>query len=482
MPSRRPAPPPARAAAAAIVAALSACASHQPGYDEPVPAPAAFAAPAESAAGPAAPDRWWRALRDPVLDDLQSRAISGNFNLAAARDRLRAARAVVRRERSFLFPTLDFSLFGEQTRRKSNSYSGEEQFGAAVTGAYDLDPWGRNDALAESAELSAAVQRERLEAAAIALSANVARTWYALVEQRGQASVLEAQIETNEKVLRVVRARFGGGVVRASDVLRQERLLESTREQRAAVTASIDTLEHALLVLLGETPTKDLDQRADRLPELPPRPALGLPSELLTRRPDVRAARLAIRAADADVAAAVADQYPSVAIALSASTAEETVADLFDDWASTLSVDVLGPLFDAGRREAEVDRAQAVKAERVSAYAQTILIAFRQVVDALSRESARNEQIEHLERQLQLAVRTSERLNREYLNGDISYIDVLDALTTEQQLQRDLLSARFQRIADRVDLYEALAGGWDAAAEAHAGEPDPHTSPQDSNS
>jgi NodT family efflux transporter outer membrane factor (OMF) lipoprotein len=454
-------------ACAAVVAAapLVGCATHEPGFETPVTPPAAFVEN-DSAFSRATPDRWWEAFDDPALDALQVRALDVNFDLEAARERWRAARAVVRRERSLLLPTFDYFAFGEQTRLESEDFEEEERFGLGARGSYQLDVWRENENLVESAALAAAVEAERVKAAAIALSADVALTWYALVEQRGQAAVLEEQIRTNEQVLRVVRARFGGGVVRASDVLRQERLLESTREQRAAVRASIETLEHALLVLIGRPPTEGVDAALDELPVAPPRPALGLPSELAQRRPDVRAALLSIASADAAVAAAVARQYPSVTLGIEASTVEDSIGDLLDDWASVISVDVLGPLFDGGRREAEVERTKAIKAERVNLYAQTVLVALREVVDAISREDAREEQIWRLERQLELARRTSERLNREYLNGDISYIDVLEALTTEQQLQRDLLAARFDRIGDRIDLYRALAGGWEGVLDA----------------
>ena len=261
-------------------------------------------------------------------------------------------------------------------------------------------------------------------------------------------------------MLRVVELRFASGVVRASDVLRQERLLESTFEQRAVVEANVEALEQALLVLTGRSPTRTLEAAGDTLPEIPARPALGLPSDLLVRRPDIRSAMLAIEEADAEVAIAVADRYPSVRLRVEASTVEDAIADVFDNWAALLRVDVLGPLFNAGAREAEVERSLAIKSERVNAYAQGVLTAFEQVLSAISLEDGREEQIARLERQLELAQRTSERLNREYLNGDISYIDVLDALTTEQRLQRDLLRARLDRIAERIALYRALAGGW----------------------
>ncbi len=449
------------------------CTVHERGFEPPLALPASFGVTPTGAETAMAPDRWWLAFEDPALDGLQAEALGGNFDLATFRNRLTAARAVVTRERAALFPTLDYDLSAQQTRRESNDFAGEDRYGVALLGAYDVDLWQGNASAAEAAALAEVVAQEQLRAAAIALAADVAFAWYALVEQRGQAGILEAQIRTNEQVLQVVRARFGGGVVRASDVLRQERLLESTREQRVAVQAEIEVLEHALLVLVGRSPTDPLGPSADALPEAPPRPSLGLPSELVQRRPDVRAALRAIQQADAAVAVAVAERYPSVRLRAEASTVESSLADLFDDWASLLAVDVVGPIFDADRRAAEVKRTKAVKAERVNVYAQTVLVAFRQVLDAVSRERAREEQIALLERQLELAERTSERLNREYLNGDISYIDVLDALTTEQQLQRDLLETRFQRIADRIALYQALAGGWESIV------PEPSTAQAD---
>lgn len=454
-----------RLALAALGGALltSACAVHSAGFDEPLELPPDFdAEPAAADAAPA-PDRWWEALGDPTLDALVEQALDDNFDLDVFRDRLAAARAVLVRDSAPLYPAVDYSGFAQQTRRKSNDYDPDDLLGVGLIGSYQVDLWRRNASRAQAAAFDAAVAREQLEAAAIALSAEVAATWYALVEQVGQARLLEEQIETNEKVLTVVRRRFASGVVRASDVLRQERLLESTREQSAVVRAGVEVLEHALLVLVGRSPTGRFAADAFDFPSVPARPPLGLPSDLVRRRPDVRSAFLAIAAADADVAFAVADKYPRVTIGLEAANTDDDLGDLFDDWASVVGVDVLGPLFDAGLRDAEVRRARAVKAQRIDVYAQTILVAFRQVVDALSRESSRVEQIARLERQLELAERTSERLNREYLNGDISYIDVLQALTTEQRLQRDLLEAQLRRLLDRIDLYESLAGGWGAA-------------------
>lgn len=445
-----------------LASVLTACNPHQRGFESPIDLPESYGLQAKTESqAPSVPDRWWLVFGDTQLEELQVEALSSNMNLAAFRDRLDAARAVLARSKSAQYPSVDYALFAEETRERSNDWDAENRVGATVIGSYEIDLWGAIESDVRSAQLDTLTSIAQLEAAAISLTASVASTWYALVEQRSQARVLEEQITTNEKVLKVVEARFAKGTVRASDVLRQQRLLESTKEQRATVRANIRVLEHALLVLAGRSPTENLAQDLATLPSLPPMPQIGVPAEMINRRPDLRAGVFAIQAADEQVAIAVADKYPSVSISLDASTLESQVSNLFDDWASTLSIDVLGPLFDAGERDAEVQRRLAIKSERVNAYAQNVLEALREVLDAVAREESRDEQIRRINRQLELAQQTTERLNREYLNGDISYIDVLDALTTEQQLQRDLLSVQSARIADRIGLYQALAGGWE---------------------
>jgi NodT family efflux transporter outer membrane factor (OMF) lipoprotein len=412
------------------------------------------------------PDRWWQTFSDTQLNALQRQALSRNFDLEVARDRLREARAVVERESASRFPLLDLSVSARHERRAANAPTdngtdGGQQFATGLVAEYEVDLWKRIDSTIEQAELQRAARGADLQAAAITLTANIASTWYELVQQRGQRRILRQQLKTNQDVLEIVRMRFGRGLVRASDVLRQQRLLESTREQLVVVRERIELLKHQLLVLTGRSPTNALKTPGDALPTLPAMPNPGLPATLVHRRPDVRSAFYEVRAADRAIAVAVADQYPSLTLTANISSSDEDATDLFDDWMRSIAGDLLQPVFDAGRRKAEVRRTESVKGQRLAEYGQTVLTAFREVSDALSSEYHQRQQIESIRKQLDLAQRTAERLRREYLNGDISYLDVLDALTREQQLQRDLLRARFELINTRIGLYRALAGGWE---------------------
>jgi NodT family efflux transporter outer membrane factor (OMF) lipoprotein len=444
-----------------LLLAAASCTVHESGHKTPVEPPGEFTGGGEATV----PDRWWQAFSDPTLNALQRKALAGNFDLEAARDRLREARAVVDRESAARYPALDLSVSAEHQRRGSGAVTGSgdagsEQLSTSLVADYEVDLWNRIDSTIEQTEFQQAARRADLKAAAITLTANVASTWYELVQQRGQRRILRQQIETNERVLEIVRRRFARGNVRASDVLRQQRLLESTRQQRSVVLEQIELLKHQLLVLTGRSPTMALNASGDALPQVPPKPDPGLPAELVHRRPDVRSAFYEVRAADRGIAVAIADRYPSLTLTASLSTSDSDATDLFDDWMRSIAGDLLQPVFDAGQRKAEVRRTESVKGQRLATYGQTVLTAFREVTDALSSEYHQRQQIRSIRKQLELAQRTSERLRREYLNGDISYIDVLDALTREQQLQRDLLQARFFLIENRIGLYRALAGGW----------------------
>jgi len=309
--------------------------------------------------------------------------------------------------------------------------------------------------------LRASATREDYQAVALALSGDVASTWFALIESHAQAELLDKQIETNLTGLAAQNARFELGLIRSPDVLRQRQLVEATREQLVVVQSRIEVLEHRLAVLQGEPPQAAQYEVGTDLPDLPPLPDAGIPCDLLRRRPDVRRDYLALQAADRDLASAVADQYPRVNLTGSLTTAADSPEDLFRDWIATVGSQLIAPLIDGGQRRAEVDRNASVVRELFNQYGRTVLIAYQQVEDSLARERYQRQRIERLEKQVNAARLAATQLREQYLIGDADYLDVLSANTQEQQLQRDTLSARLQLILIRISLYVALSGGFE---------------------
>jgi NodT family efflux transporter outer membrane factor (OMF) lipoprotein len=364
---------------------------------------------------------------------------------------------VADREASDLYPDLDGSVEAGASQPEPDE---PERVRLGLAAGYEVDLWGRISSRVEAERYRARASYADYQAAALSLSAEVARTWYQLIEARSQLALLTDQVETNEKVLRLLRTRFGSGQIRAVDILRQQQLVESTRERRLAAQSRVRVVEHLLAVLLGRAPQAGVELDRAELPELPPLPDTGLPAQLVQRRPDVRRAHDLLRAADRDLAAAISRQYPRLSLTASLSTAGEDASDLFDDWARSFAGNLVAPLLDGGERRADVERAQALREQRLYEYGQATLTAFREVEDALIRERKQLRQLESLRQQVGLASRTYEQLQIEYFNGLADYIDVLTALTDQQQLRRDLIAARLELLDIRIGLYRALAGGF----------------------
>ncbi len=447
-------PPTAHGLAALLLLALGGCA----GREVAGPFPTQSAPPFSEAGEMAMPSRWWASFDQPALNQQINRALEDNFTLAAAQQRLRAARALTRREASDLWPDVNGiadigSVFGEGEDRTT--------FVWGVDSAYQVDLWGQIESRVEAERLRASATREDYHALALTLSAEIARTWFSLIEAHAQVDLLEEQIDTNETGLAVQEARFGLGLIRSADVLRQRQLLESTLEQEAVVKSRIEVLEHQLAVLQGQMPQRASYSPGAVLPALPPQPATGLPSELLNRRPDVRRDYLAFKAADRDLAAAITAQYPRISLTGSVLNVAERPEAVFREWFVSIGSQLVAPLLDGGQRRAEVDRTAAVVAERFNQYGQTMLIAFREVEDSLARERYQLERLEHLNAQVELARQASEQLREQYLIGDTDYLSVLTAITAQQRLQRETLSAQLELVLIRVSLYLSLAGDFE---------------------
>jgi NodT family efflux transporter outer membrane factor (OMF) lipoprotein len=363
-----------------------------------------------------------------------------------------------------LFPQLD-GFAGVEQFEGDDVDDGTFVF-LGLSASYEVDLWGRIESSVEAEQLRAAATQADYQTAAISLSAEVALTWYQLATARLQLKLIESQLETNLKVLDVLEKRFAVGQSGSADVLRQRQLAESSREQIVVAQSAIAVLEHQLAVLEGRPPQAKMDLPFPALPALPDTPATGLPAELLQRRPDVLAAFLQLEAADKEVAAAVSDQYPRINLSASLLTSAQSASDLFSAWLLSLAGQVTAPLFDGGQRRAEVERTVAVRRQRLAEYGQTVLVAFREVEDSLVLEQDQIERIRILEQQLVLANSTYQQLRNQYLNGAADFLDVLAALREQQQIERSLLTAKLDRVAFRIALYRALAGGFQTPREA----------------
>jgi len=428
----------------------------------PVRDPVAVPLPADFSSNGAAglPGHWWESFGDAVLDRLVERALTQNFSLQSVWARLDQAAAVERIASAGLYPSLDAD--GSAGRSWSHNDRGTtgNSYAVGAMASYELDLWGRIDSSSKAATLDRHASEAELTAAAISLSAEVASSWYQLVEQYGQQALVSNQLETNSRVLELITLRFRRGKVGATDVLQQRQLVESNRGELANIQSLIGVLEHRLSILLGETPDSRVTAQQQELIDLPPLPVTGIPVELIQRRPDLRQQFYNLQAADQRTAAAVADRFPRISLLASTDTASSDVDDLFDNWLSNLTGNLVAPVIDGGRRRAEVDRTRAVAAQSLSDYKQQLIDALGEVEDALLREQQQHAFIDSLDKQLVLSRQVMGRVRDSYLYGAVDYLRVLDVLLTNQNLERNRLTAQRELIDNRIALCRALAGGW----------------------
>jgi NodT family efflux transporter outer membrane factor (OMF) lipoprotein len=445
-----------------VIVALGCSPAPQIESTPPVEVPESFSAPGVEPL----PDEWWQAFRDPALSDLVRQALAGNMSLRGAWARLDQARAVARREGAQLAPELTGSASAGHTFAGQSARRGSD-FSLGMTVSWEVDLRGKLGAQRDAAVADERATTAALQAAAVRLAAAVASVWYQLAESREQVRLLDEQILTNQRVADLVALRFRNGTARAQEVLRQRQFVEASRTERGVVLAEIDLLTQQLAILLGKPPKADVVPPTARLVDLPALPATGVPAQLVARRPDVQEAWLRVTAANSRLGAAIADRFPRLSLSASASVGADNIGDLFDNWIANLVANLVGPILDAGRRSAEVDRNRAVVDERIADYGDAVLTAFGDVESALTRERRQRTLIAGLSEQIDLARSALERGRAAFANGAGDYLDVLDLLATEQSLTRRLLTAERDLIQARIDLCAALAGGW-TLARAHS--------------
>lgn len=425
---------------------------------------------------------WWRDFDDPALDSLMDLALAENFNLRSAWDRLSQAEAQARIAGADLFPEVTGNARAEQTWRREEVTSsppvngmgqteavepsasfeiiGSDEYSAGLVADYELDLWGRVRSLRNAAILDTVATAEDLRAAAVTLTANVASTWYQLQEQQAQLMVLQRQVDTTSSTLQLIESRFRRGISQASDVLQQRQLLESRLEELQRAELRSEILRITLGILLGRSPGVEAIWADGALIALPELPVTGIPSEVILERPDVRAAYVAVQAADQRVGAAIANRYPRVSFSASINSTTADWQGVFDNWLATIAANIAAPIFDGGARRAEVTRTQARTMELFHNYGQALIEAVGEVEQALVNERRQRLILGRVERQLDLADQVTDRIRAQYLSGTIDYLRVLEAQQSQHSLEREMLTVRRELIGFRIDLCRALSAGW----------------------
>lgn len=444
----------------------SGCAPHRPAEITPPALPQSYRG--EPVTANPATDRWWDSLEDPALNALIEQALKANLDLQQTAARLEQVQATLRGTRSAQWPAL--TLEAQAGRDSQPSFLGDStgnNYRLSLAAAYEVDLWKKLSSRSKAALLDATASRLDLAALTMNISAQVADLYYLGLEQRQQLELTDSTIASFAETEALVDQRYREGLVPALDLYQARQNLSAARSRRPQYEAGLATAESALALLLGQTPRPGL-LGVGQLPVTPVTFPAGLPSQLLARRPDIQAALLRLQASDARVAAAIADRFPSFNLTASLGETGSSFAtgDISGSFWSLL-VKASQPLFDAGRRKAEVDRTQAVFDENLARYHKTVLVAFQEVEDALVRNRTGEDRIRYLQERV-VASDAALRLSTDrYLQGLSDYLPVLTAQGLYFDARKQLLESRRQLLSDRISLARALGGDWMAQEIEH---------------
>jgi NodT family efflux transporter outer membrane factor (OMF) lipoprotein len=457
-----------------LALALSGCLLTDDKLDPALDIPAAYNAgpKSEKAAEAALPKLdWWRGFKSRELSEIIEQARESNLDIAAAVARIVQADAQSRIAGSSLLPIVDADGGVSKSQSSANTGSGgggggsrvrPTIYSASLTASYEIDFWGKNRALLQSAEQSAVAARFDREVVGLATVVTAANAYFQVLSSQDRLRVARDNLTSSTRVLNLIKQRLDAGTASELDTSQQESVVNSLRANIPPLEQNLRQNKVALAVLMGIPPER-VTIRGGTLRSIAiPRVTPGLPSELITQRPDIRFAEAQLASADADVANARAQLLPSITLTGTGGYQSAALKMLFEPQSAFYSIaaGVTQPIFEGGRLLGNVDFQKGRQDELIQNYRKAVVSGFGDVENALTaiRQTAEAER-------LQANVVTSSRrafdISEQRLNeGTVDLVTVLNTQQTLYQAQDALAQARLARLQAIVSLYQALGGGW----------------------
>jgi len=457
-------------------AVLAGCVNLAPEYTAPA-SPVPQALPSSGVEAPTPIDVGWRSFFvEPRLRGTIELALANNRDLRVAALNIERARAQYGIARAGLFPTVEAGASGSRSRTPGSlSTSGEARIGSQYSAdlgltSYEIDLFGRVRNLGESALQSYFQTEETRRSTQISLIASVATAWLQLAADEQRLLLARNTLESQRKSFDLVERSHRLGAQSGLALAQARSTVDAARADAAAFDSQVEQDRNALALLVGAMPPADLLPAAPASDTAAPAtaaqllvPPPGLPSSVLQRRPDVRAAEHALRASNADIGAVRAAFFPRIALTASAGTASSTLSGLFAGgskaWSFAPSISV--PIFDGGANRANLRVAEAQQKIQIATYEKTVQTAFREVADALAERRTLAERLDAQRSLLDATSRSFELSQSLFRSGASSYLDVLDAQRAFYAAQQTLIGLQLTEQTNRLTIYKTLGGGWE---------------------
>ena len=415
---------------------------------------------------------WWESFQDPQLNALEAQVNVSNQNLKAAEAQYTQARAVLRYYRADYFPTVTAGASATRTKTSKNRPPPSSTFNGITYNdfqipfelSYQIDVWGRVRRTVEAYRDQAQASAADLAAVNLSMHTQLALYYFQARMLDAEEQLLNSTVTQYEQALELIQSRFTGGIASDVEVQQAETQLETTRAEAIDIGVVRAQYEHAVAVLIGKPPaTFSLAPLPLTMP--PPPIPVGLPSELLERRPDIASAERLMASANAQIGVAKAAYYPNISLGATGGFESSAITTLVSGpsvlWSAGPSA--LFTVFDVGRRRAASDQAVAAYDQAVANYRQTVLTGFQQVEDNIAALRILEHEAQVQDKAVTAAQKYLELANTRYKGGVTSYLEVTTAQTAALTDEVTAVNILGRRMVDAVTLVQALGGGWNSS-------------------
>lgn len=407
------------------------------------------------------PERWWEAFADEQLNRLQDEMLAGNLDLRQTLFRLEQLEALRKSSAANLWPTLSLNATAGRDRTPTTNGSNiSSSSKVSLAAGYEIDLWNRLHDTEQAAELQLQAGEKDAQTLLLSLTAQLAENYFLALEQRGQLKLVQQQLELNRQLLATASDRYRAGLASSDEIYQAQNNLLALEAQLPQLQTALNQYQQAIALLLGRYSFSELNTQLE-LPRVDTPITIELPASLLQKRPDIAAAMLQLQAVDHQLAAAIAARLPAINLTagLGRSSTQLAGGDL-EGAIWNLAASLTQPLLDSGRRQAEVERQQAVRGEQFAALRKTMLEAVSEVQTALNAEQNNAARSQRLISQLQVSGHNLELNRSNYRSGLIGSSVLLAAELQHLSIRSQLLSARRQLLSSRISLARALGGSW----------------------
>jgi NodT family efflux transporter outer membrane factor (OMF) lipoprotein len=404
-------------------------------------------------------DQWWENFNDTTLNALIEKSLYQNLSLLATKEQITQAYATLGATKSNLYPSINATASNQRSRDVTQSDEWSKNYSSTVELDFAIDLWGKLRHESKSSYYNYLMTQESYRYSALLLAKEISKQYMTLASYIEKTKLLHEQLKIAKDILNALDIRFNYGKTDYANILEQERQIKILESTITTNNANIISNQKALALLVGKSPIEGLNLRPI-LPKAGNIPTTGFSSQMLIKRADVRSAYFSLLGADQSAAAALLERFPNINLNFNVTSSALNSGNLFENWLASALGSIVAPIFQGGAIQSNITKKRSLAQEAAYTYADTFMNALGDIEEVSLREKEQKELLKNKKRQIDLMEARVQRVQEQYDNGTLGYIDYIAIIETWHTLKQDYINYKKTYLNAQIDLYFALGSNW----------------------